>query len=206
MQKFTTLTAIAAPLSMVNVDTDRIIPKQFLKTIERSGLAKGLFYDLRHDVDGNAIDGFVLDRPPYTAAEILIAGDNFGCGSSREHAPWALLDFGIRCVIAPSIADIFHNNCIKNGVLPIVLPQDRIDALMADAQDVENPNLTIDLVAQQIRRPNGAVIDFEIDPFLRQCLLNGLDDIGLTMEKQDRIAAYEARRQQEHGWLSQRSA
>lgn len=206
MQKFISLTGIAAPLPLVNVDTDRIIPKQFLKTIERSGLAKGLFYDLRHDADGKPAGDFVLDRPPYTKAEILITGDNFGCGSSREHAPWALLDFGIRCVIAPSIADIFHNNCFKNGVLPIVLPQDKVDALMADAQDVENPNLTVDLTAQQIRRPNGAVIEFEIDPYQRHCLLNGLDDIGLTLEKQDRIAAYEARRQRDHAWLKPHSA
>ena len=206
MQKFISLTGIAAPLPLVNVDTDRIIPKQFLKTIERSGLAKGLFYDLRHDANGQKADGFVLDRPPYTKAEVLITGDNFGCGSSREHAPWALLDFGIRCVIAPGIADIFHSNCFKNGVLPIVLPQDGIDALMADAQDVENPILTVDLTAQQIRRPNGAVIEFEIDPFQRHCLLNGLDDIGLTLEKRDRIAAYEARRQRDHAWLNPHSS
>ncbi len=206
MPKFISLTGVAAPLPLVNVDTDRIIPKQFLKTIERSGLAKGLFYDLRHDAEGKPAGDFVLDRPTYTKAEILITGDNFGCGSSREHAPWALLDFGIRCVIAPGIADIFHNNCFKNGVLPIVLSQDKIDALMADAQDVENPILTVDLGDQQILRPNGAVIDFEIDPFQRHCLLNGLDDIGLTLEKQDRIAAYEARRRRDHAWLNPHSA
>ena len=201
MQKFTVLTGIAAPLPMVNVDTDKIIPKQFLKTIKRTGLAEGLFYDLRHDAAGNKKDGFVLDRKPYTRAKILVTGENFGCGSSREHAPWALLDFGISCVIAPSFADIFHNNCFKNGILPIALPKAEIEALMADARDAENPNLTVDLVAQEIRRPNGAKVAFAIDPFLRQCLLDGLDDIGLTLIREDKIAAFEEGRRSESPWL-----
>ena len=201
MEKFVVLTGVAAPLPMVNVDTDRIIPKQFLKTIKRTGLSVGLFYDLRRDGDGNPTGDFILDRAPYDKARILVAGDNFGCGSSREHAPWALLDFGIRCVIAPSVADIFCTNCFKNGILPVSLPQDRVDALMADARDAENPELTVDLEKQEIRRPNGGIVRFEVDPFQRECLLKGLDEIGLTLRKEDRIAAYEERRRMEMPWL-----
>jgi len=202
VQKFDTLTGVAAPLEMVNVDTDMIIPKQFLKTIQRTGLGEGLFHELRTDESGTRHGEFVLDKAPYDQAQVLIAGENFGCGSSREHAPWALLDFGIRCVVAPSFADIFYNNCFKNGVLPIVLPQDQIDALMADARDVENPELTVDLVKQEIRRPNGAVVRFEIDLFRRQCLLDGLDEIGETLQREDKIADYEARQQTTTPWLA----
>ncbi|MFQ5973275.1 MAG: 3-isopropylmalate dehydratase small subunit [Alphaproteobacteria bacterium] len=201
MEKFVVLTGVAAPLPMVNVDTDQIIPKQFLKTIKRTGLSAGLFHDLRRDGDGNPTGEFILDRAPYDKARILVAGDNFGCGSSREHAPWALLDFGIRCVIAPSVADIFRTNCFKNGILPISLAQDRVDVLMADARDAENPELTVDLEKQEIRRPNGGVVRFEVDPFQRECLLKGLDEIGLTLRKEDRIAAYEERRRTEMPWL-----
>ena len=202
MERFRTLRGVAAPLRMVNVDTDKIIPKQFLKTIERTGLSKGLFYELRYTETGERIDDFVLHQTPYDQARILVAGENFGCGSSREHAPWALLDFGIRCVIAPSFADIFYNNCFKNGVLPITLPQAQIDALMADAQDRENPELTVDLEKQVITRPNGATVSFEIDPFRRECLLDGLDDIGLTLQKEAEIVGYEQRRAAETPWLS----
>ena len=206
MQKFTTVTGIAAPLPMVNVDTDRIIPKQFLKTIKRTGLADGLFYDLRFDEAGNKKQGFVLDRAPYDQAKILVTGENFGCGSSREHAPWALLDFGITCVIAPGFADIFYNNCFKNGILPVTLPKDKVEALMADAEDTDKPMLTVDLVAQEIRRPNGAVIAFEIDLFRRQCLLEGLDDIGLTLTREDKIAAFEDGRRGGRAWLDRAPA
>ena len=200
MQKFTTLTGVAAPLPMVNVDTDKIIPKQFLKTIKRSGLAKGLFYEMRYDEAGNKKD-FVLDEPAYKDAKILVAGDNFGCGSSREHAPWALLDAGIRCVIAPSFADIFYNNCFKNGMLPIALPQEQVDLLMDDAQRGANAVVSVDLKAQEITGPDGGKVSFEIDPFRKHCLLNGLDDIGLTLEKQERIDAFEAERQFTQPWL-----
>ena len=201
MEKFTKLTGTAAPLPMVNVDTDKIIPKQFLKTIARTGLAAGLFYDLRHDEAGNKLDGFVLDRAPYDQAKILIAGDNFGCGSSREHAPWALLDFGIRCVIAPSFADIFYNNCFKNGILPIKLPKAEVEALLADAQDSENPVLTVDLATQRIHRPNGAVVAFDVDPFRKECLVAGLDEIGLTLQKAAGIDGFEAAQRQSQPWL-----
>ena len=201
MEKFTKLTGTAAPLPMVNIDTDKIIPKQFLKTIERIGLAAGLFYDLRHDEDGNKLDGFVLDRAPYDRATILIAGENFGCGSSREHAPWALLDFGIRCVIATSFADIFYNNCFKNGILPIRLPEAEVEALLADAQDTENPTLTVDLANQRIHRPNGAVVAFDIDPFRKACLVDGLDEIALTLQKDAGIDAFEAAQRQSQPWL-----
>ena len=201
MQKFDQLTGVAAPLDILNIDTDMIIPKQFLKTIKRSGLGKNLFDEMRYDRDGSEIADFVLNRAPYRQAEILVAGDNFGCGSSREHAPWALLDFGIRCVISTSFADIFYNNCFKNGILPIVVSPDERDALLADAADTENPELSIDLVAQTIRRPNGVTISFEVDAFRKKCLLEGLDDIGLTMEKSGSIDDFEANRTQQQPWL-----
>ena len=201
MQKFDQLTGVAAPLDILNIDTDMIIPKQFLKTIKRSGLGKNLFDEMRYDRDGSEMADFVLNRAPYRQAEILVAGDNFGCGSSREHAPWALLDFGIRCVISTSFADIFYNNCFKNGILPIVVSPDERDALLADAADTENPELSIDLVAQTIRRPNGVTISFEVDAFRKKCLLEGLDDIGLTMEKSGSIDDFEANRTQPQPWL-----
>ena len=201
MQKFDRLTGIAAPLNILNIDTDMIIPKQFLKTIKRSGLGVNLFDEMRYTLDGVEISDFVLNKEPYRNAEILVAGDNFGCGSSREHAPWALLDFGIRCVISTSFADIFYNNCFKNGILPIVVSADQRDALMADASDTENPELSVDLVEQTIKRPNGAVIDFDVDPFRKTCLLEGLDDIGLTLEKSSAIDSYESDRQTNQPWL-----
>jgi len=201
MEKFTTLTGVPAPLAMINVDTDMIIPKQFLKTIKRTGLGKHLFHEMRFDEDGNENPDFVLNKPAYRNAKILIAGDNFGCGSSREHAPWALLDFGIRCIIAPSFADIFYNNCFKNGILPIQLPQEDIDKLMDDAARGANATLTVDLENQTISGPDGGEITFDIDPFRKKCLLEGLDDIGLTMERADRIAAYEERAQAARPWL-----
>jgi 3-isopropylmalate/(R)-2-methylmalate dehydratase small subunit len=193
MQKFTSLTAIAAPLNMLNVDTDMIIPKDYLKTIERTGLGKGLFAEMRYRDDGSENPDFVLNRPAYRKAEILVAGDNFGCGSSREHAPWALLDFGIRAVISTSFADIFYNNCFKNGILPIVVSKDSLDKLMDDAERGANARVSIDLEKQEIRGPDGGMIKFEIDPFKKHCLLNGLDDIGLTMEKAHHIDAHEQR-------------
>ncbi|MFQ6018370.1 MAG: 3-isopropylmalate dehydratase small subunit [Kiloniellaceae bacterium] len=201
MEKFTRLTAAAAPLPMVNVDTDQIIPKQFLKTIARTGLSKGLFYDLRFDEEGNPKPGFVLDQPAYRDAKILIAGANFGCGSSREHAPWALLDFGIRCIVAPSFADIFHNNCLKNGILPITLPQAQVDLLMDDARRGANAAITVDLESQTITGPDGGEIRFEIDPFRKHCLLNGLDDIGLTLERAPAIGEFEERQRTAQPWL-----
>lgn len=201
MDKFTTLTGVAAPLPMINVDTDMIIPKQFLKTIKRSGLGRNLFDEMRYDDAGAEVDDFVLNRPAYRGASILVTGENFGCGSSREHAPWALLDFGIRCIIAPSFADIFFNNCFKNGILPIRLPQAEVDKLMDDAQRGANATLTVDLKAQEIRGPDGGVIRFEVDPFRKHCLLNGLDDIGLTLQKGDKIDAFEADRAAKQPWL-----
>ena len=201
MQKFDKLTGVAAPLNILNIDTDMIIPKQFLKTIKRSGLGKNLFDEMRYRQDGSEIDDFVLNRAPYRNAEILVAGDNLGCGSSREHAPWALLDFGVRCVISTSFADIFYNNCFKNGILPIVVSADDRDALMADASDTENPELSVDLVNQTIHRPNGPTVSFEIDPFRKKCLLEGLDDIGLTLAKADDIDSYEAKREKDQPWL-----
>jgi len=201
MEKFTTLTGVPAPLPMINVDTDMIIPKQFLKTIKRTGLGKHLFHEMRFDENGNENPDFVLNKPAYRRASILIAGDNFGCGSSREHAPWALLDFGIRCVIAPSFADIFYNNCFKNGILPIRLPQEDIDKLLDDASRGANATLTIDLENQTITGPDGGEIRFEIDPFRKKCLLEGLDDIGLTMARADKIAGYEERAQTARPWL-----
>jgi 3-isopropylmalate/(R)-2-methylmalate dehydratase small subunit len=200
MEKFTTLTGVAAPLPLVNVDTDMIIPKQFLKTVQRTGLAKGLFYEMRFDERGQPKEGFVLDQPAYRTAKILVAGENFGCGSSREHAPWALLDAGIRCVIAPSFADIFYNNCFKNGILPIVLPQEQVDLLMDDASRGANAIVTVDLEKQEIAGPDGGTIRFDVDPFRKHCLLNGLDDIGLTLQKADRIAAFESARKISQPW------
>ncbi len=193
MTPFTTLTGIAAPMPLVNIDTDMIIPKQFLKTIQRSGLGKNLFDEMRYTQGGDEIPDFVLNQPAYRKAEILVAGDNFGCGSSREHAPWALLDFGIRCVISTSFADIFYNNCFKNGILPVVLPQVAVDALMADAQKGANARMTVDLAGQTVTTSDGQVFAFEIDSFRKHCLLNGLDDIGLTLEKAAAIDAYEAK-------------
>jgi 3-isopropylmalate/(R)-2-methylmalate dehydratase small subunit len=178
-----------------------IIPKQFLKTIKRSGLGKSLFFEMRYTNDGDENAGFILNKPAYRSAQILVAGDNFGCGSSREHAPWALLDYGIRCVISTSFADIFYNNCFKNGILPIKVTPEQRDALLADAADIENPELKIDLNLQKISRPNGATISFEIDPFRKECLLNGLDDIGLTLEKSEIIRSYEQKRSSSLPWL-----
>lgn len=202
MQPFTTLTGTAAPLPMINVDTDMIIPKQFLKTIKRSGLGKSLFFEMRYDDAGAEVIEFILNRPQYRNAKILIAGENFGCGSSREHAPWALLDFGIRCVIAPSFADIFYNNCFKNGILPVVLPQDEVDRLMTQAERGANATFTVDLEAQTIATPDGGRIPFDVDPFRKACLLGGVDDIGLTLQKVDKIAAYEDRQRTERPWLA----
>lgn len=201
MQKFTVLTGVAAPLPMINIDTDMIIPKQFLKTIARTGLGKSLFYEMRFDEAGNENADFVLNKPAYRKAQILIAGENFGCGSSREHAPWAILDFGIRCVVAPSFADIFYNNCFKNGILPIKLPQSEIDKLLDDASRGANATITVDLEAQEIRGPDGGVIKFDIDPFRKKCLLEGLDDVGLTLAKREKIEAYEQTAAVTRPWL-----
>jgi 3-isopropylmalate/(R)-2-methylmalate dehydratase small subunit len=201
MEKFTQLTGVAAPLPLINVDTDMIIPKQFLKTIKRTGLGKNLFDEMRYDREGNEIADFVLNRPAYRDAQILVAGENFGCGSSREHAPWALLDFGIRAVIAPSYADIFFNNCFKNGILPIVLPQEEVDALMKDAEKGANARMTIDLEAQTVTSSDGRVFHFEVDPFRKHCLLNGLDDIGLSLEKAAFIESFEAKVAQSRPWV-----
>jgi 3-isopropylmalate/(R)-2-methylmalate dehydratase small subunit len=201
MEKFTELTGVAAPLPMINVDTDQIIPKQFLKTIKRTGLGKSLFFDLRFRDDGSENPEFVLNKPAYRKAKILVARDNFGCGSSREHAPWALLDFGIRCIIAPSFADIFYNNCFKNGVLPIVLPSEDVDKLMDDAQRGANAVIAIDLEKQEIRGPDGRCVRFQIDPFRKQCLLEGLDDVGLTLKKVAKIDSFESSQRSVQPWL-----
>lgn len=201
MDKFTTLTSAAAPLPLANVDTDKITPARFLKTIKRTGLGEILFYTLRFDEDGKERPEFVLNQEPFRKAQILIAHENFGCGSSREHAPWALLDFGIHCVIAPSFADIFHNNCFKNGILPITLPRAVCDQLMDDARMGGNVRLTVDLVEQVVVRPNGEKIAFEIDPFRRHLLLNGLDDIGQTLQHAAAIEQFETRRRTEQSWL-----
>ena len=190
MEPFTAITGVAAPLPMNNVDTDMIIPKQFLKTIKRTGLAKGLFYELRVDSDGEPLD-FILDRQAYRNAQILVTGENFGCGSSREHAPWALADFGIRCIVAPSFADIFYNNCFKNGILPIILPQEEIDKLLDDAERGANATLSVDLEKQIIQGPDGGVIHFEMDAFRKHCLINGLDDIDLTLAQAEAIQEFE---------------
>jgi 3-isopropylmalate/(R)-2-methylmalate dehydratase small subunit len=201
MQKFETLTGVAAPFNIVNVDTDMIIPKQFLKTIKRTGLGKHLFDEMRYEMDGKEKPDFVLNKPAWRQAKVLVAGANFGCGSSREHAPWALLDFGIRCVIAPSFADIFYNNCFKNGILPIKLPQEEIDKLMDDAERGANAIVSIDLEKQEIRGPDGGCIRFDIDPFRKHCLLNGLDDIGLTLEKAVAIDSFEGKNKASQPWL-----
>ena len=193
MDKFNKLTGVAAPMPLVNIDTDMIIPKQFLKTIARTGLGKNLFDEMRFTQDGAEIPGFVLNQPAYRSAEIIVAGDNFGCGSSREHAPWALLDFGIRCVIAPSFADIFYNNCFKNGILPIVMPQEVVDVLMADARKGANARQTVDLEAQTVTTSDGQVFGFEVDSHRKHCLMNGLDDIGLTLEKATAIDTFESK-------------
>ncbi len=201
MDKFTTLTGIAAPLPMINVDTDMIIPKQYLKTIRRTGLGKHLFDEMRYDANGREIADFVLNRPAYRTAGILVAGENFGCGSSREHAPWALLDFGIRCVIAPSFADIFYNNCFKNGILPVVLSKEDVAKLLDDAERGANAVVSVDLEKQEITGPDGGRIRFEVDAFRKHCLLNGLDDIGLTLEKAAAIDGYELGQRAAQPWL-----
>ncbi len=201
MDRFTTLTGVAAPMPMINIDTDKIIPKQYLKTIARTGLGKALFDELRYNPDGSEKPDFVLNQPAYRKAQILVAGENFGCGSSREHAPWALLDFGIRAVIAPSFADIFHTNCLKNGVLPIALPAEICAQLMDDARKGANARITIDLEKQTVTRPDGRAIHFEIDPFQKSCLLQGLDEIGLTLKKDKAISGFEVKRKQSQPWL-----
>ncbi|MCV6587388.1 MAG: 3-isopropylmalate dehydratase small subunit [Marinibacterium sp.] len=201
MDKFTTLTGIAAPMPLINIDTDMIIPKQFLKTIKRSGLGVNLFDEMRYDADGSEIPDFVLNKPQYRETEIIVAGDNFGCGSSREHAPWALKDFGIRAVISTSFADIFYNNCFKNGILPIVLPQEAVDALMADAEKGANARMTVDLEAQTVTSSDGDVFAFELDSFKKHCLLEGLDDIGQTMAKASSIDSYESKASVERPWV-----
>jgi 3-isopropylmalate/(R)-2-methylmalate dehydratase small subunit len=201
MEKFETLNGVAAPLNIVNIDTDMIIPKQFLKTIKRTGLGKSLFYEMRYTQEGQELPEFILNKTAYRKAQILVAGDNFGCGSSREHAPWALLDFGIRCVISTSFADIFYNNCFKNGILPIKVSPEDLEKLFDDADRGANATLTIDLAAQEIRGPDGGTIKFDIDAHRKHCLLNGLDDIGLTKEKDDKIVAFEKKAAQARPWL-----
>ena len=201
MDKFEKLSGIAAPMPLINIDTDMIIPKVFLKTIKRSGLGVNLFDEMRYLDDGSENPDFVLNKPQYREAEILVAGDNFGCGSSREHAPWAIKDFGIRCVISTSYADIFFNNCFKNGILPIVLPKAQVDVLMKDAEKGSNARIEVDLEAQTVTTSNGEIFSFEVDAFKKHCLLNGLDDIGLTMEKAASIDAYESKLQVSHPWV-----
>ena len=202
MDKFNKLTGVAAPMNMINIDTDMIIPKNFLKTIKRSGLGKNLFDEMRYDRDGNENPDFVLNKPAYRNAQILVAGDNFGCGSSREHAPWALLDFGIRCVISTSFADIFYNNCFKNGILPIKVSKEDLAELMDDAERGANATLSIDLESQTISGPDGGEVSFEIDAFKKHLLLNGLDDVGLTMQKGDKVDSYEEKQKASQPWLS----
>jgi 3-isopropylmalate/(R)-2-methylmalate dehydratase small subunit len=201
MEKFTTLTAVAAPLNMINVDTDMIIPKDYLKTIERTGLGKGLFAELRYLDDGSPNPDFILNKPAYKTAKIIVAGDNFGCGSSREHAPWALLDYGIRSVISTEFGDIFYNNAFKNGILPIKVSKEDLEKLMDDAQRGANATLSIDLASQEIRGPDGGVVHFEIDAFKKHCLLNGLDEVGLTMQKAENIASFEAKVAAQRPWI-----
>jgi len=201
MEKFTKLRGVAAPFNMINIDTDKILPKQFLKTIKRSGLGKHLFTELRYTDDGSENPDFVLNKPSYRDSNIIVAGDNFGCGSSREHAPWALLDFGIKCIISTSFADIFYNNCFKNGILPIVVTKRQLNQLMEDAENGANSVLDIDLESQEITRPDGEKVHFEIDEFRKHCLINGLDDIGLTMEKEKNIDNFEKRRAAEQPWV-----
>ena len=200
MEKFEKLSGVAAPMPLVNIDTDMIIPKVFLKTIKRSGLGVNLFDEMRYDREGNEKTEFVLNKAQYREAKILVAGDNFGCGSSREHAPWAIADFGIKCVISTSFADIFFNNCFKNGILPVVLPQDQVKVLMSDAEKGANSIIEVDLEKQTIASSDGTVFTFDVDPFKKHCLLNGLDDIGLTMEKESDITAYEAKASQLLPW------
>jgi len=202
MEKFTTLTGVAAPMDMINIDTDMVIPKQYLTTIERTGLGRGLFHEMRYNADGSDNPDFVLNKPAYKNASILVTGENFGCGSSREHAPWALLDFGFKCVIAPSFADIFYNNCFKNGILPIRLPQEYVDKLMDDADRGANATISIDLEAQTITGPDGGEITFEVEEFKKHCLMNGLDDVGLTMEHEGKITSFEDDRKVTQPWLA----
>lgn len=201
MEPFTKLTAKAAPLEMINVDTDIIIPKQFLKTVKRTGLGVSAFYNIRYDDNGNPNPDFSLNKPEHQGAEILITGKNFGCGSSREHAPWAILDMGFRCIIAPSFADIFFNNSFKNGILPIVLSQEKVDQLMEEAKNNPDAQITVDLENQTISRGNAVNFDFDVDPFRKECLLNGLDDIGLTLQKEADIGAFEKKREQTQSWI-----
>ena len=201
MEKFVKVTGIAAPMDRINIDTDMIIPKLHLRTIKRTGLGKVVFDELRFNVDGTEKPDFILNKEPYRKSEIIVAGDNFGCGSSREHAPWALLDFGIRSVISTSFADIFYNNCFKNGILPVTVNENELKALMADASDPENPELTVDLETETITRPNGATVKFKIDPFRRKCLLEGLDDIGLTLKKEKKISDFETQQREGQPWL-----
>ena len=200
MEKFEKLAGVAAPMPLENIDTDMIIPKVFLKTIKRSGLGVNLFDEMRYDREGNEKPDFVLNKPQYRDAKILVAGDNFGCGSSREHAPWAIADFGIKCVISTSFADIFYNNCFKNGILPLVLPEDAVDTLMKDAEKGANSIIEVDLENQTIVSSDGEIFSFDVDPFKKHCLLNGLDDIGLTMEKENHITAYESKASQQIPW------
>lgn len=201
MEKFEKLTAIAAPMPLINIDTDMIIPKQFLKTIKRSGLGVNAFHEMRYDLDGNENPDFVLNNEAYKGANILVAGDNFGCGSSREHAPWALLDFGIRCVISTSFADIFYNNCFKNGILPVVVSEAELQLLMKDAEKGSNARMIVDLENQQIETSDGEVISFDVDQHRKHCLINGLDDIGLSMEKIASVDAFEAQMAQSAPWV-----
>ena len=201
MEKFEPVSGIAAPMPLVNIDTDMIIPKQFLKTIKRTGLGVNLFDDMRYDEDGNEFPDFVLNKPAYRNAEILVAGDNFGCGSSREHAPWALRDFGIKVVISTSFADIFHNNCFKNGILPVVLPKEQVDVLMEDAGKGGNARITVELEAQTVSTTDGTTFSFDVDPFKKHCLLEGLDDIGLSMQKMDAIEAFEGKARARTPWI-----
>ena len=201
MEKFEKISGIAAPMPLINIDTDMIIPKQFLKTIKRSGLGVNLFDEMRYDDNGDEIPDFVLNKPAYRSSEIIVAGDNFGCGSSREHAPWAIKDFGISCVIAPAFADIFYNNCFKNGILPITLPQDQVDVLMKDAEKGANARMEVDLVAQQITTSDGEVFSFEVDEFKKRCLLEGLDDIGQTFQKVAAIDSFEAKASVARPWV-----
>jgi 3-isopropylmalate/(R)-2-methylmalate dehydratase small subunit len=206
MQKFKTITSVAAPLPIMNVDTDMIIPKQFLKTIKRTGLGKNLFDEMRYDEKGNEIADFVLNQAAYRKAQILVSGKNFGCGSSREHAPWALLDFGIRVIIAPSFADIFYNNCFKNGILPIALSEEDCAKVMDDAKRGGNAVVTVDLEKQEISGPDGKTLRFELDAFRKKCLIEGLDDIGLTLEKKTKIDSYEKSKGNDFPWLFKKSA
>ncbi len=201
MEPFNKLEGVAAPLNMINVDTDMIIPKQYLKTIQRTGLGKALFDEMRHNQDGSEKPEFVLNKPAYRNAKILVTGDNFGCGSSREHAPWALLDFGIRCVIAPSFADIFYGNCFKNGILPIKLPQEIVDKLLDDAERGANAIISIELEKQEIKGPDGGTVTFEVDAFRKQCLLNGWDDIGLTLRNEDKVTSFEQQQKTQTPWI-----